>query len=63
MDIVGQRNRRVARVGIAFSANLQLAAVQDPLGGKLDFLVIGKDERAVQVNTIQSWRTDIKDKI
>ena len=61
-DVVGQGDRRLARIGIGFAADRQLAAVQvDPLGVEPDIGVVRKAELAVDRQAAQRRRIDVED--
>src|SRR5690606_30708075 len=62
-DIVGQGDRRIARVRLALVTDLQLPAQQYPLGGELEIRVVGKAELAVDIHAMQRRRTDIEDDV
>ena len=61
--IVGQGDGRVARMRLAFRADLQFATHEDPLGGELEILVVTEAEHAVNVNAVQGRRIDVKNDI
>src|SRR5690606_22853253 len=62
-DVVGQGDRRVARVGLALAADLECPAEQNPLGRELEILVIRKAEPAVDMHAIERRRTDVEDDV
>ena len=61
LDVVGEGDGRVARVGAGFAANGQLAVQHDPLGGQLQVGIVGEGELAVDGQTAQRRRTDVED--
>src|SRR6185312_931311 len=63
LDVVGEGDGRLARVGFGFRANLQRPVHHDPLGGQLQILVIREAERAVQLEAMQRRRTDVEDNV
>ena len=61
-DVVGQRDRRLARIGLGLAADGQLAACNiDPLGLELDIEIVRKAELAVDRQAAQRRRTDVED--
>src|SRR6185436_9684319 len=63
VDVVSEGNRRLARVGFGFRANLQLPVQHDPLGGQFKIFVISETQFAVDRQTAQRRRTDIDDNV
>jgi hypothetical protein len=61
--IVGEGNRRFARVGPGFGADFQFPVQHDPLGGQLKVLVVCEAESAVDRHTAERRRTDVENDI
>ena len=62
-DVIGQGNGRIARVGVGFTANLQLPVQHDPLGGQFKISIVCEAQFAVDRQTAQRRRTDIEDNV
>src|SRR6185437_5336515 len=63
MNIVGESDGRLARVGFGFSADLQFPEHHDPLGGELDVGFVREAEFACDMQAVQRGRTDIQEHI
>ena len=60
LDVVGEGDGRLARVGAGFAADLQLPVHHDPLGGQFQVGVVREAEFAVDRQTAQRRRTDVE---
>jgi hypothetical protein len=61
LDVVGEGDRRLARVGPGFGADFQFPVQHDPLGGQLEVSGVGEAQFAVDAQTAQRRRTDVED--
>ena len=63
LDVIGEGDGRVARVGARFAADRQLPVQHDPLGGQFQVGIVGEGEFAVDGQTAQRGRTDVEDHV
>ena len=62
LDVVGQGDDGLARVGMGLAADVELAAGQiDPVGPQLEVPVVGEAEPALDRQAAQGRRTDVED--
>ncbi len=61
LDVIGEGDGRLARVGAGFAADGQLPVQHDPLGGQLQVGIVREGELAVDGQTAQRRRTDVED--
>ena len=62
-DLVGECDRRVARVGLSFAADRELAVQHDPLRGQLEVGVVRERELAVDGEPRERRRTHVEDHV
>ena len=63
LDVVGERDGRLACMGPGFRADCQFPVQQDPLGGQFEVGIVGEAEFAVDRHTAQRRRTDVEDHV
>ena len=61
LDVIGEGDGRLVRVGARFAADGQLPVQHDPLGGQLQVGIVCEGELAVDGQTAQRRRTDVED--
>ena len=63
IDVVGEGDCRLARVGAGLSADFQFPVQHDPLGGQFKVAIVCEAEFAVDRQTAQRRRTDVEDHV
>ena len=61
LDVVGEGDGRLVRVGLRLGADFQLPVQHDPLGGQFQVGLVREAEFAVDRHTVQRRRTDIQE--